>query len=81
MAAAHCRQGSSVVVSTRFEWRRNSSLASTFISAWASDEPKISPCGPSESNTRFRAEEMMLPSALEAQAPTAMVPLCRASHA
>ena len=45
-----------------------------------SDEPKISPCGPSESG-RFRAERTMPPSAVEAQAPTAMVPLCRAAHA
>jgi hypothetical protein len=56
MAPAHCRHGWSVVVRTRSQRPRNGSRASTFVSAWASDEPNISPGGPSPSFTRLRAD-------------------------
>jgi len=70
-----------VVVRMRFLWERNLSRASTLISAWARDEPKISPGGPSSSNTRLRAAWRIVPSALEAQAPTAILPVRSASQA
>ena len=81
MAAAHWRHGWSVLERTRFLWLRNLSRASTFISAWASAEPKISPGGPSLSSTRLRAAWTIVPSSLEATAPMAMFPVRSASQA
>ena len=66
---------------TRSRRLRNGSLASTFVSAWASAEPNISPGGPPSSFTRLRAEQMISPAGVEAQAPTAMFPVRSASHA
>ena len=81
MAPAHCRHGWSVVVRTTSRRPRNGSRASTFVSAWASAEPNISPGGPSASFTRLRAEQTISPPGVEAQAPTAMFPVRSASHA
>jgi hypothetical protein len=81
MAAAHWRHGWSVVVRVRFRWLRYFSRASTFISAWASAEPKISPGGPSSSSTRLRAACTIVPSSREATAPMAMFPVRSASQA
>jgi hypothetical protein len=81
MAPAHCKHGWSVVVRTRSRRRGNGSRASTFVSAWASAEPNISPGDPSLSLTRLRAEQMISPFAVEAQAPTAMFSVRSVSHA
>ena len=65
MAPAHCRHGWSVVVRTTSRRPRNGSRASTFVSAWASAEPNISPGGPSASFTRLRAEQTISPPGVE----------------
>jgi hypothetical protein len=57
------------------------SLASTFTSAWASEEPNTSPAGPSRSATRLRAACTRVPSARVAHAPTAIFPVRSASQA
>src|SRR5215469_688570 len=80
MAAAHCRHGWRVLERTRSRRLGNGSRASTFISAWASAEPKISPAGPSLSCTRLRAAWTIVPSWLDATAPTGTFPVRSASH-
>jgi hypothetical protein len=81
MAPAHCRHGWSVVVRTRSRRVPSGSLASTFVSAWASAEPNISPGGPPPSFTWLRAEQTISPAGVETQAPTATFPVRSASHA